>query len=65
VSFFCYPAGRYDSRVIAAVRRAGFRGATTTNEGLARRDEPFTLRRIRVSGGDGVDGLVAALAQPR
>ena len=35
VAFFCYPAGRYDARVIAAVRRAGFLGATSTIEGLA------------------------------
>src|ERR671930_1769093 len=36
VDFFCYPAGRYNTRVIAAVRRAGYLGATTTNYGLAR-----------------------------
>jgi peptidoglycan/xylan/chitin deacetylase (PgdA/CDA1 family) len=49
VRFFCYPAGRYDARVIAAVRRAGFVGATTTSEGLATVDRPFELKRIRVS----------------
>ncbi len=65
VRFFCYPAGRFDARVVAAVRRAGFRGATTTIEGLARGDEPFMLRRIRVSGGDGVAGLAARLGQSR
>src|SRR6266576_3433408 len=26
--FFCYPSGRYDARVVAAVRAAGFFGAT-------------------------------------
>jgi peptidoglycan/xylan/chitin deacetylase (PgdA/CDA1 family) len=36
VDFFCYPAGRYDARVVDAVRRAGYLGATTTLEGLAR-----------------------------
>jgi peptidoglycan/xylan/chitin deacetylase (PgdA/CDA1 family) len=61
VDFFCYPAGRYDSRVIRAVRRAGYLGATTTVEGLARPDEPYELRRIRVSGSDGVAGLARAL----
>jgi peptidoglycan/xylan/chitin deacetylase (PgdA/CDA1 family) len=61
VDFFCYPAGRYDARVIRAVRRAGYIGATTTVEGLARPDEPYELRRIRVSGGDGVAGLAARL----
>jgi peptidoglycan/xylan/chitin deacetylase (PgdA/CDA1 family) len=61
VDFFCYPAGRYDERVIAAVRRAGFLGATTTREGLATADDPFELRRIRISRGDGVRGLASAL----
>src|SRR5204862_4691459 len=35
VLFFCYPAGRYDSNAIAAVRAAGYLGATSTNPGLA------------------------------
>jgi peptidoglycan/xylan/chitin deacetylase (PgdA/CDA1 family) len=55
--FFCYPAGRYDARVIAAVRAAGYLGATTTIPGLARSSAPFELARIRVSGGDGAAGL--------
>jgi peptidoglycan/xylan/chitin deacetylase (PgdA/CDA1 family) len=55
--FFCYPAGRYDARVIAAVRAAGYRGATTTLTGLARPGEQYTLARIRIDGGDGVSGL--------
>lgn len=61
VAFFCYPAGLYDARVLAAVRRAGFLGATTTIEGLATPDRPFELRRVRVSRGDGVLGLASAL----
>ena len=61
VDFLCYPAGRYDARVIRAVRQAGYLGATTTLEGLARPDAPFELRRVRVSRGDGVDGLAGKL----
>ena len=61
VNFFCYPAGRYDARVVAAVRRAGFVGATTTVEGLATATRPYELARIRVSRGDGVRGLASAL----
>src|SRR3954452_10562098 len=41
--FFCYPSGRYDARVIAAVRAAGYRGATTVDEGLGTGNEPFAL----------------------
>jgi peptidoglycan/xylan/chitin deacetylase (PgdA/CDA1 family) len=36
-NFFCYPAGRYDARVIEAVGDAGFLAATTTEFGLGRR----------------------------
>jgi peptidoglycan/xylan/chitin deacetylase (PgdA/CDA1 family) len=61
VDFFCYPAGRFDSRVALAVRRAGYLGATTTIEGLARSEEPYELRRVRVSGSDGVSGLAQKL----
>jgi peptidoglycan/xylan/chitin deacetylase (PgdA/CDA1 family) len=63
VDFFCYPAGRYDARVIAAVRRAGYLGATTTVEGLATPGAPFELPRVRVGRTDGVAGLAAALAR--
>jgi peptidoglycan/xylan/chitin deacetylase (PgdA/CDA1 family) len=61
-AFFCYPAGVYDRVVVQAVRRAGFRGATTTRPGFASpRDGLFTLNRIRVNAGDGVSGLAARL----
>jgi peptidoglycan/xylan/chitin deacetylase (PgdA/CDA1 family) len=62
VNFFCYPAGRYNPAVVAAVQRAGYLGATTTNFGLARAGELFTLARVRVNGSDGVKGLAAKLA---
>jgi peptidoglycan/xylan/chitin deacetylase (PgdA/CDA1 family) len=61
--FFCYPAGRYDVEAVAAVEAAGYEGATTTEPGLARPDEPFTLARIRVDRGDGAAGLAQKLAQ--
>ena len=61
VDFFCYPSGRYDDAVVAAVRAAGFLGATTTNEGFARPDSLYTLDRVRVNGSDGVAGLAAKL----
>jgi peptidoglycan/xylan/chitin deacetylase (PgdA/CDA1 family) len=61
VDFFCYPAGRYDGAVVAAVRAAGFLGATTETEGFARPDSLFALDRVRVDGTDGVAGLAAKL----
>jgi peptidoglycan/xylan/chitin deacetylase (PgdA/CDA1 family) len=61
--FFCYPAGRYDAEAVAAVKAAGYEGATTTEPGLARPDEPFTLERIRMDRGDGAAGLARKLAR--
>jgi peptidoglycan/xylan/chitin deacetylase (PgdA/CDA1 family) len=50
VRFFCYPAGRYNARVEAAVRAAGYLGATTTQPGVASwRDDPYALPRLRVT----------------
>ena len=60
-NFFCYPSGRYDSAAVEAVAAAGFLGATTTEFGLADRNEPFTLARVRIDGGDGAGGLARKL----
>jgi peptidoglycan/xylan/chitin deacetylase (PgdA/CDA1 family) len=62
VNFFCYPAGRHNEAVIAAVRKAGYLGATTTVEGLAVPRTPFALRRARISGSDDVGSLARKLA---
>lgn len=62
VAFFCYPAGKYDAAVVAAVRAAGFLGATTTNQGPASRSNGwFTLNRIRVNRSDGLSVFAAKL----
>jgi peptidoglycan/xylan/chitin deacetylase (PgdA/CDA1 family) len=63
VNFFCYPAGRFDDRVIAAVKGAGFLAATTTQLGVAKPDEdPYQLPRVRVNGSDGVDGMASSVS---
>ena len=50
VNFFCYPAGRYDARTEAAVRAAGYDGATTTQPGVASpHSDPYALPRQRVT----------------
>jgi peptidoglycan/xylan/chitin deacetylase (PgdA/CDA1 family) len=61
VDFFCYPLGHYDARVVAAVRAAGYRGATTEDPGLARPARRFRLPRIRLALGDGAAQLAAKL----
>lgn len=62
VTDFCYPAGRYDERVIAAVREAGYRSATSTEPGLARPSDRWSLDRIRIELGDGAAELESKLA---
>jgi len=59
---FCYPAGQYDDTVIAAVKKAGYRGATTVNPGLAEKSMPFELNRIRIDRGDDAGALATKLA---
>ncbi|MDP4604319.1 MAG: polysaccharide deacetylase family protein [Solirubrobacteraceae bacterium] len=52
-NFFCYPAGKNDARVRAAVKAAGYKGATTVEPGVASKsDNPYELPRIRVNGTD-------------
>lgn len=50
VKDFCYPAGRFDATVIAAVEAAGYVAATTEIPGFATRDHPYELARIEVLG---------------
>lgn len=60
VDFFCYPAGRYDARVEAAVRAAGYKAATTVDPGIAAPGgDPYALPRIRVNGGDSPETVLA------
>lgn len=59
---FCYPAGSYNDQVIAAVEAAGYRGATTVNPGLATRNMPYELNRIRINRGDDAEALAGKLA---
>ena len=61
VDFFCYPGGLYNGAVIAAVRYAGYQGATTTQPGFARWDEPWTLNRVRITNATGPRDLAALL----
>ena len=49
-NFFCFPYGRSDAAARAAVRAAGYLGATTTRRGLAKPGgNRFALPRISVS----------------
>ncbi len=49
--FFCYPSGHLNARVVAAVRAAGYRAATTTRSAFATPRDPWRLARVQVSRG--------------
>jgi peptidoglycan/xylan/chitin deacetylase (PgdA/CDA1 family) len=63
--FFCYPFGRYDARVQAAVKAAGYLAATTENEGYATAADPYALKRVRVMGAESAATLLARLRSER
>ncbi len=66
VAWFCYPSGRYNGSVVAAVRAAGFVGATTVAVGWARPgDDPFALPRLRVLAGTSPARLLTQIADAR
>ncbi len=62
VKDFCYPAGRFDPTVVAAVRAAGYAGATTEISGYAEPDAPYELARFEILGSTGVSGLAEDLS---
>jgi peptidoglycan/xylan/chitin deacetylase (PgdA/CDA1 family) len=65
-AWFCYPSGRYDASVIAAVKAAGFVGATTVVPGWATpRDDPYRLPRLRVVAGTSPAALLALIRGTR
>ena len=62
VQWFCYPAGRFDDRVVAATRKAGYVLAVTTVHGRTQdAQHPLRLVRIRVQDSTGPDGLADLL----
>ncbi|MGB7588090.1 MAG: polysaccharide deacetylase family protein [Solirubrobacterales bacterium] len=62
VANFCYPAGRFNETVVAAVRAAGYVGATTEIPGYATADRPYELDRLEILRSSGVAGMAAALS---
>lgn len=63
VGSFAYPYGKYDERVVDAVRSAGYAAACTTRTGWATRDgDPYRLRRLSIMNTDTVSTLARKLA---
>jgi peptidoglycan/xylan/chitin deacetylase (PgdA/CDA1 family) len=66
VRWFCYPSGHYDDVVVAAVKSAGYSGATTVVPGWATSTgDRYRLPRIRVLGGTSPSSLLALIASSR
>jgi peptidoglycan/xylan/chitin deacetylase (PgdA/CDA1 family) len=63
LNWFAYPAGAYDSTIVAAVRSAGFVGATTLVSGWASPSaDRFRLPRLQVVGGTSPTKLISQIA---
>lgn len=62
VNWFSYPSGSYNATVVAAVRAAGYIGATTTILGWAGpQQDRFRLPRLNVAGGTTPTDLLAQI----
>jgi peptidoglycan/xylan/chitin deacetylase (PgdA/CDA1 family) len=61
IEHFCYPAGQYNQAVADEVKKAGYTTASSVEPGLASRDEPYDLNRIRINASDGLSGFVASM----
>ncbi len=60
--FFCYPSGRYDAKVIAVLKSAGYWGAVTTEWGRTHTwDTLFAVPRVRIRGRDTLGDFIAKL----
>lgn len=60
--FFAYPTGRYDQFIIDVLRSAHFWGAVVTEQGATHTaGDLFTLRRVRIHGGDDLDTFILKL----
>ncbi|MDQ6772411.1 MAG: polysaccharide deacetylase family protein [Candidatus Dormibacteraeota bacterium] len=59
---FCYPSGRYNAGVAAAVQAAGYESATTVEQGSAHAwPDRYSWTRIRVVGGESLETFVTNL----
>lgn len=48
---FAYPYGKYDDKILEAVKQAGYNNATVVKRGLFEKgDNPFTIKRLGILG---------------
>jgi peptidoglycan/xylan/chitin deacetylase (PgdA/CDA1 family) len=66
VNWFSYPSGSYDETVVAAVRAAGYVGATTLSPAWANpQEDRFRLPRLVVTGGTTPAQLLTQIASAK
>jgi len=65
VEYLCYPAGRYNAKVLEAARRVGYLAAFTTKPGwTTSAQDPLQWRRVRVNRSDTLTGFAAKVGAP-
>ncbi len=58
VTFFCYPIGKFNQKIIKIVEEAGYAGAVTTLSGRENSAANiYQLKRVRVSGPDSLERI--------
>ena len=59
---YCYPFGDVNDHAVEILKQAGVKMAFTTEYGsVSIGDDPYHLKRIRISGSDGVEGFKSKL----
>ena len=53
IDYFCYPTGSFNERIKELVKKAGYKGACTTNRGFVKLNrDVYELKRIKVTNSD-------------
>lgn len=56
--YFCYPSGGFNDKIKEIVKKAGYKGACSTNRGFAKlNSDVYELKRIKVTNSDTVKPL--------
>lgn len=64
VKYFCYPYGSYNKQIVDLVRANGYRAGFTTAQGqVARGDNVYTLKRIRITGHYNLQQFITAIGE--
>lgn len=55
--YFCYPTGGFNEKIKEIVKKAGYKGACTTNRGGRTGRDVYELSRVKVTNSDGIKPL--------